>query len=205
VPDATRRTRDRLIDEGMRLFGAKGYAATSVSEIEAAAGLSGGSGSLYRHFPSKQALLTAGIRRDVEAGEQLAVHLSDGSGEAPESLREALVIIAVAGLRRLEAEADFNRILIRDLRAFPDLLELARTEEIARIHAAMAEWLRRHGGGTRDPEATAAAVISSISHFWLLRDVFGEHPAAVSEDRFVAALVDMLLAVLSAQDRQGNP
>jgi hypothetical protein len=34
----------------MRLFGEQGYAATTVVEIEAAAGLSPGSGSLDRHF-----------------------------------------------------------------------------------------------------------------------------------------------------------
>jgi AcrR family transcriptional regulator len=42
----------------MRLFSTKGFEATSVSQIEAAAGLSPGSGALYRHFASKEALLS---------------------------------------------------------------------------------------------------------------------------------------------------
>ena len=60
MPEEPRSTRQRLVAEAMRLFGEQGYAATTVAEIEAAAGLSPGSGSLYRHFPSKQALLAEG-------------------------------------------------------------------------------------------------------------------------------------------------
>jgi AcrR family transcriptional regulator len=61
-----RSTRERLITEAMRLFSAKGFEATSVSQIEAAAGLAFGSGALYRHFKSKDALLDAGIDRQLD-------------------------------------------------------------------------------------------------------------------------------------------
>ena len=56
-------TRERLIDEAMRLFGEQGYRATSVAQIEEAAGLTPGSGGLYHHFRSKELLLEAGIER----------------------------------------------------------------------------------------------------------------------------------------------
>ena len=59
-------TRERLVTEAMRLFSAKGFEATSVSQIEAAAGLAAGSGALYRHFKSKDALLNAGIDRQLD-------------------------------------------------------------------------------------------------------------------------------------------
>ena len=52
-------TRDALLTEDMRLFGEKGYAATSVAQIEQAAGLSPGSGSLYNHFRSKEVFVEA--------------------------------------------------------------------------------------------------------------------------------------------------
>ena len=52
-------TRERLVTEAMRLFGEQGYQATSVAQIEAAAGLAPGSGALYHHFKSKEALLEA--------------------------------------------------------------------------------------------------------------------------------------------------
>ena len=59
-------TRERLVTEAMRLFGEQGYSATSVAQIEAAAGLAPGSGALYHHFKSKEALLEAGIDRQLD-------------------------------------------------------------------------------------------------------------------------------------------
>jgi AcrR family transcriptional regulator len=50
-------TRDRIVQEAMRLFWEKGYASTSVAEILKASGAN--SGSLYHFFPGKQDLLVA--------------------------------------------------------------------------------------------------------------------------------------------------
>lgn len=203
-------TRSRLIAESMRLFGEQGYSGTSVSEIEAAAGLSGGSGSLYRHFASKKALLSEGIREQVAAGKGLLGLVSDAGAAEEAPLRESLAMVAVAGLRRLEQERDFNRVLIKDLSLFPELLEIARTEEIARIHAAIADWLQRHAAPDRgglDWVALATVIIGSVSHYWLLRDIFGTHPSDVSEERYVDALVDLVVAGVGPAEasRLGSP
>lgn len=48
---------ERVLEVAARLFREKGYLATSVREIAAAAGMK--SGSLYYHYPSKEALLDA--------------------------------------------------------------------------------------------------------------------------------------------------
>jgi AcrR family transcriptional regulator len=194
----------------MRLFGEQGYSGTSVSEIEAAAGLSGGSGSLYRHFASKEALLSEGIREQVAAGKGLLGLVRDAGAAEEAPLRESLVMVAIAGLRRLEQERDFNRVLIKDLSLFPELLEIARTEEIARIHAAIADWLQRHAAPDRgglDWVALATVIIGSISHYWLLRDIFGRHPSDVSEERYVDALVDLVVAGVGPAEasRLGSP
>ncbi|MGH3521781.1 MAG: TetR family transcriptional regulator, partial [Mycobacterium sp.] len=58
-------TRDRIIDAAMELFSEHGYRATSITRIEQAAGLSPGAGGIYHHFPSKEALLTAGVERQL--------------------------------------------------------------------------------------------------------------------------------------------
>jgi AcrR family transcriptional regulator len=204
TPAQSSSTRVRLVAESMRLFGRQGYAGTTVSEIEAAAGLSGGSGSLYRHFPSKEALLSAGIREQIAQGAELLNRVEEAGATAGAPLRASLTAIAVAGLRRLEQEQDFNRILIKDLSLFPELLEIARTEEIARIHAAIAAWLRAHaassGTESKDWAAMATVIIGSISHFWLLRDIFGTHPADVDEERYITALVDMVVAGLAGTE-----
>src|SRR5437588_620889 len=56
-------TRSRVMDEAVRLFARKGFADTSVAEIERAAGLKPGAGGLYAHFDSKAELLKAAIER----------------------------------------------------------------------------------------------------------------------------------------------
>src|SRR5947209_19461156 len=62
---STAATRDRIIDAAMELFSEHGYRGTSITRIEEAAGLSPGAGGIYHHFPSKEALLTAGVERQL--------------------------------------------------------------------------------------------------------------------------------------------
>ena len=52
APEATRQA---IIDSALKLFGAKGYAVTSVQEITEAAGVT--KGAFYHHFESKEELL----------------------------------------------------------------------------------------------------------------------------------------------------
>ena len=58
-------TRERIVDETMRFFSENGYSGTSIAKIEAAAGLTPGAGGIYHHFKSKEALLAAGIERQL--------------------------------------------------------------------------------------------------------------------------------------------
>jgi AcrR family transcriptional regulator len=50
-------TRDALVDAALELFGRGGYAATSIDEIVAAAGVT--KGAMYHHFVDKEALFKA--------------------------------------------------------------------------------------------------------------------------------------------------
>lgn len=59
-------TRERILREARTLFAERGFTTTSIRTIEERAGLVPGRGSLYRHFPSKEALLEAIVERIVE-------------------------------------------------------------------------------------------------------------------------------------------
>ena len=61
------RGRDRLLAEAMKMFAAKGYAATSVADIQRASGLAPGSGALYKHFGSKRELLEAAVAHRIDS------------------------------------------------------------------------------------------------------------------------------------------
>jgi AcrR family transcriptional regulator len=192
------RTRDRIVVEAMRLFAENGYEGTSVANIEAAAGLAKGSGGLYKHFESKRAVLVEGVSRLLAAGGDLREILGHPSA-APVALPDMLRRIAKAGLDRLEQERDFNRVLVRDLDRFPDLLARAREEEIALNHRQLTAWLAAQAGTRRrDWSAIAAVLIGATAHYWLLRDIFGgEHPTGVSESAYVDAMADLVAALLT--------
>ena len=57
--------RQRILDAGFELFQARGYNATSVHEIAASAGVTGG--ALHHHFPTKKSLGLAVIEERVAA------------------------------------------------------------------------------------------------------------------------------------------
>ena len=175
----------------MDLFGRQGYHATTIAQIEAAAGLSAGAGGLYRHFKSKRALLTEGLARQASAGRALVDDLALAS---PLSRRERFLAVARAGLARLEQERDVNRLLLRDLAAFPDLLDFVRENELRRVHVAVTAFLERELPATEDPPALAAVIMAAVSHYWIMADVFGgNHPHEVDTERFLRALVRLVV------------
>jgi AcrR family transcriptional regulator len=204
--DPTRPTRQRILAEAMRLFGEQGYAATTIADIEQAAGLSPGSGSLYRHFRSKYALLVEGVQQQIAAGQQLLAYAGDRTAFANLPMRGRLAALARAGLHRLDQERDLNRLLVRDLARFPDLLAQMRDDEIQRIYHVVSHWLATQAGPTapqRDWAALAAVLIGAVSHYWLLRDVFGQHPVGIDQERYLAAVVELAVGLLDA-DPDGN-
>ena len=203
-------TRDRVTAEAMRLFGEQGYAATTIAQIEEAAGLSPGSGALYKHFRSKADVLAEGVAGLIDAGVQLRALLETQRSSTDLDrlpLRDRVEVVARAGLRRLEDERDFNRVLVRDLQKFPALLARAKTDEISSTHEVLTTWLSRQAEGVPDHadcdwEAVAAVVMDATAHYWLLQDVFGgEHPTGVSEERYLNALIDLTTALLERHQR----
>jgi len=198
-------TRDRLLTEGLRLFGEQGYASTSIAQIETAAGLSPGSGSLYKHFRSKRELLAEGMERLLSGGDELSNELSV---DQPRDLTERLADVVRMALRRLDEDRDLSRLLFRGLDAFPDLLDRFGEGEIARFHHQAATMLTElaqdaherdvAGDDVTEFDWAAAAVVlqGATVHYWLMTDLFGEHPTGVDEGRFTAAAAALTAALL---------
>jgi AcrR family transcriptional regulator len=101
-------TRDRLLDEAMRLFGDRGYDATSVAEIERSAGLTPGAGGLFHHFKNKEAVLVAGIERQLARLE--AVRQIRGAIPPLGDPRAELTLVARYVLLELEEEQELLRV-----------------------------------------------------------------------------------------------
>src|SRR2546423_9264890 len=101
-------TKQGLLAEGVRLFAEKGFRETTVGEIEAAAGLERRRGALYRHCPSKEALLEAALEQHLQS----MTEATAGLDSPPASGRREQTITLG---RWLLAELDRERPIVRIL------------------------------------------------------------------------------------------
>jgi AcrR family transcriptional regulator len=195
--------RERVLTAAMRLFGEHGYSGTTIAQIEAAAGLSPGAGGLYRHFPSKRAVLEAGVATQIAGQADLVAMINKTGALESVPLGDRLLMVAQAGLRRLEQEQDLNRLVMRDLSQFPELLDQVGRDDIAPVFRAFAGWLRSQSADRvdRDWDAIAMVLMGAVTHFWLLGDIFGRHPTGIDEDRYLSAVVALAQSVLTPAQR----
>jgi AcrR family transcriptional regulator len=97
-------TRERLLRAGLELFTAQGFRTTTTSDIARHAGVA--EGSLYRHFPGKQALLNA-VYRSAAAWAVERVREADA---AADRLPEKLAHLAAALVRGAGREPSLVRL-----------------------------------------------------------------------------------------------
>lgn len=84
MAEAATTTRDRLLEAARELFTTAGYHATTTPLLAGRAGVA--EGTIYRHFPSKQALLNAAYRDVQRWGTAGVTAVADGPGRTAERL-----------------------------------------------------------------------------------------------------------------------
>jgi AcrR family transcriptional regulator len=198
VPAASNSTKERIVDEAMRLFGEMGYKGASITRIEAAAGLSPGAGGIYRHFSSKEELLAAGVQRHLERLDALREvrQVFNTLG----NLEEELAISARYFLTELDSQTELLQILVSERRQWPQLLNRAVEEMIAATYRSFAEWLRQIADPSLSEErafSIASVALGSLLAQRLLRDVVGVEALSVDDDAVIATWVEMVTSVLS--------
>jgi AcrR family transcriptional regulator len=189
-------TRDRVVDEAMRLFSEHGYAATSIAKIEAAAGLAPGAGGIYHHFKSKEELLAAGVERQLaRLGALREIRNVLGSlGD----LQAELTLTARYVLAELDSESELLRILASDARNRPQVLTAAVDQLVSSSFTGFATWICERAERQVSPtEATAIASLGlgSLLSSRLLRDVLGI-PVAVDDEALVGTWVGLMSSAL---------
>jgi AcrR family transcriptional regulator len=132
-------TRDRLVTEAMRLFGEQGYRATSVAQIEAAAGLAPGSGALYHHFKSKEALLEAGIDRQLDRRRAMRDIRAMFAGLG--DLRSELTMLGRYILSVLDEESQLLQIAFRTPSSGSARLTDAYAALFDGLYAELGDWI----------------------------------------------------------------
>jgi AcrR family transcriptional regulator len=190
-------TSERIVDEAMRLFSENGYSGTSIAKIEAAAGLTPGAGGIYHHFPSKEAVLAAGIERQLaRLGALREIRNVLGSlGD----LKAELTLTARYVLAELDSESELLRILASDARNRPQLLTTAVEQLVSSTFTGFATWIGERAEraiGTEEAKAIAAFGLGSLLSTRLLRDVLGI-PAQVDDETLVDTWVATMVCALA--------
>lgn len=152
VPSAP--VRDRILAAARRRFEAFGYRRTGIAEIAREAGVA--SGTLYRYFRNKEAILVEVLRVLNESWIERAREAVRAPGPAPERLAR-LGTISVEFYRE---NSLLNAVLRRDTEmVFAPVLEPAHARVLDETVALMAEIIREGiGEGTFrkvDPERAA--------------------------------------------------
>ena len=163
-------TRERLLNEAMRLFSDKGFEATSVSQIEAAAGLAAGSGALYRHFKSKDALLAAGIDRQLDrrAAMQDIRDLFAGLGD----LRSELTVLGRYLLSVIDQETELLQIAARTPAGLSEHLDTAYAALVDGLTDELNGWITTWASRAASEQTRVLAALGVNS---LLGQRFASH------------------------------
>ena len=187
-------TRDRLVTEALRLFSERGYAATSVAELERAAGLTPGAGGLYAHFTSKEELLAEAVERaaaltDVGYGMHAALDLGD--------LRSELTVVARGSFYLFDSMKDLLRLALREGDLHPTTFANARDRLSGRAYRFLADLLQAKVDTgemqEHDTNAVAGVLFGAINNYWVQTVLYGWQPNDVNRDEFIAAWVDLAL------------
>ncbi len=189
-------TRERIIDEAMRLFGENGYKGTSVTQIERAAGLTPGAGGMYHHFRTKEALLAAGIERHLARLDALRDirQVFTGLGD----LSAELTITARYALAELDSETELLRIMATESRSRPQLVERAVQELIGATYTGFGRWLEERAALAPDRAAAVTAVgLGALISSRLLRTLLPADPVNVDDKTFVTTWVEMMMGLLT--------
>ncbi|GAJ83475.1 putative TetR family transcriptional regulator [Nocardia brasiliensis NBRC 14402] len=201
-PGLAQRRRQQIIESAYAVFVARGYEATTISDVAAHAGI--GQGTVYRYFESKREILDHvvdfGIAKFVDRVQPRTLLKRPAS--APELLAELRSAIG-RWYEMLDQEPDFVRLFLVEASAIDKELsdrllglELLVSTFVAhelRLGVA-AGWIR----ADLDPEVTAHIVLT-LSVPGLLQEMRGENTAAERE-RTTNGVLTLLEKALRPRD-----
>jgi AcrR family transcriptional regulator len=210
APDSDTRARRRqpeerpaqILDAAFAEFGERGLAGARLDDIARRAGVA--KGTIYIYFPNKEALFREMVRTTIVARiEQAERDAESETGSATDQLRAFMT--RWWEYLRTPTYTTIHRLVIAELRAFPDLAEFYSREVIIPAHSLLGGIIRRGvaSGEFRAVEpAVAARMMSSMFISQALwcgnREVFKQAGFPADDALVLAQITDFVLHALDA-------
>jgi len=185
--------RARLLDTAARLFYARGFQAVGVDEIVAESGVA--KMTLYRHFPSKDDLIVAYLKRSTDG-------FSDWFESAlarAETPRAQLVAVFAALAELAQSDACLGCTFQVSAAEFPDPNHPAHqiaVDHKRRVRSRFAELARE--AGLREPAVLADQLLLLMDGAWVAARMFRRQSPA----RHVADAAEILMQAHTPTRRQ---
>ena len=167
-------TKQKILDEALRLFSERGYDAVSVGEIAQAVGIK--APSLYNHFPGKQAIFEAIVestaaRYEADTG-KIDIHVQNAAQDIPvfTEITEDVLFEKVRQIFEYSLHNDtirrFRRMMTIEQFRSPELAALYSRRYVDRMiayHAGIFRALTAVGEiCAEDPETLAMLYVSPV-------------------------------------------
>lgn len=182
--------REQILDAAARLWSARSFDATTVDAVAREAGLA--KGTIYLYFPTKDALLAAGLQRHSLLPDLAA--LSSALRDRP--LRDALPGLVAQLWSRLRSGAPLVAMLFRELSLRPDEARHFLEAALLPANRALAELIEaRIGAGELRPlDAFVAArtLVGALVMFLWSQEILGGRTLRPIDDEAIVATVSGL-------------
>lgn len=196
-----------LTAAALELFVERGYAATRLEDVAAAAGVS--KGTLYLYFDSKEALFKAVVREGLLPALAEGEALVEGfSGTSEELLRE--VVMGMWELIGAQRIGGIPKLIFAEARNFPEIAQFYEQEVIQRGTALIRSVIARgvaHGEfRTIDIDATVLLVMAPVLMRMIWRHSLDICAAAqVPDEVYFSEYFALMLRGLRAPERMAAP
>lgn len=186
--------REKILSASMGLFARYGSAGARTRDLARAAGVS--EAMVFRHFPDKDALYRAILRRKIDEAERALPLSSLATSDEPPA--QFFGRIAANLLQRIEDDPSFMRLLLFSALEGHPLAQAFDRARAAGLRSVVVAYLRRQAraGVLRRLDAPVAArsFIGLVAWFAMARMIFREPGALrVPRPRLVREVVSLFL------------
>jgi AcrR family transcriptional regulator len=164
----------------MDVFAEQGYSGATISEIERRVGLAAGTGSLYRHFPSKEALLREAVeyevtrcRTEAESARAGVPQMGDPVERQVQRFRQAL--------QDIERFDRLFRLMLNDGARVPELADAVWTAVGRRVETR----------ATSEEDVLDAIALTSLGGYHLFSLMQGRPFNGVPEEQLIRLLAEL--------------